>query len=74
MDEDEERQFLERLALRIWKARTEGAIIGAAFVLGIGFLLYLVVQAGPGNPMSVFLYAGMLVMVFLAWQRVFRKP
>jgi len=42
MDQDEERQFLESLTLKVWKARTEGAIIGAAFVLGIGLLLYLV--------------------------------
>ncbi len=74
MDEDEERQFLDALTLRIWKARAEGAIIGAAFVLGIGFLLYLVTEAGPLNPMSVFLYSAMLVMVYLLWQRVFRKP
>ena len=59
MDE-EERQFIESLTLRIWKARAEGAIIGAAFVLGIGFLLYLVADAGPLNPMSVFLYSAML--------------
>jgi len=37
MDQDQERQLLEALTLRIWKARAEGAIIGAAFVLGIGF-------------------------------------
>ena len=42
MDQDEEHQFLDALTLRIWKARAEGASIGAAFVLGIGFLLYLV--------------------------------
>lgn len=74
VDENEEREFLERLTVRIWKARAEGAIIGGAFVLGIGFLLYLVVQSGIGNPMSAFLYAAMLVMVVLLWQRVFRKP
>ena len=74
MDQDEELQFLERLTLKVWKARAEGAIAGAAFVLGIGFLLYLVVEAGPLNPMSVFLYSAMLVMVYLLWQRVFRKP
>ena len=43
MDEDEEKQFLDSLAHRIWKARRDGAVIGGAFVLGIGFLLYLVV-------------------------------
>ena len=53
VDDDEERQFLEALTLRIWKARAEGAIVGAAFVLGIGFLLYLIVDAEPLNPMSV---------------------
>ena len=47
MDEGEERQFIESLTLRVWKARTEDAIIGAAFVLGIGFLFYLVADAGP---------------------------
>ena len=53
MDQEEERQFIESLTLRVWKARAEGAIIGAAFVLGIGFLLYLIVDAEPINPMSV---------------------
>ena len=52
MDEDE-----ERLTLKVWKARAEGAIIGAAFVLGVGFLLYLAAHAGPLNSMSVFLYS-----------------
>ena len=42
MDDEEEKLFLERLTLKVWKTRAEGAIIGAAFVLGIGFLLYLV--------------------------------
>ena len=74
MDQDEERQFIESVTLRIWKARAEGAIIGAAFVLGIGLLLFLVTNAGPLNPVSVFLYSAMLVMVYLLWQRVFRKP
>ena len=74
MDDEEEQLFLERLTLKVWKARAEGAIIGAAFALGIGLLLYLVVKAGPLNPMSSFLYAAMLVMTFLLWQRVFRKP
>ena len=74
MDNEEEKLFLDRLAHRLCKARAEGAIIGAAFVLGIGFLLYLVTEAGPLNPMNAFLYAAMLVMVFLLWQRVFRKP
>ena len=74
MDDEEEKLFLDRLTLRVWKARAEGAIIGGAFVLGIALLLYLAVEAGPLNPMSVFLYSAMLVMVFLLWQRVVRKP
>ncbi len=74
MDDEEEKLFLERLTLKVWKARAEGAIIDAAFVLGIGFLLYPVVDAGPLNPMTAFLYAAILVMVYLLWQRVFRKP
>ena len=73
-DDDEERLLLERLTLKVWKARAEGAIIGAAFVVGIAFLLYLVAEAGPLNPVSVFLYSAMLVTVYLLWQRVFRKP
>ena len=32
MHDNEERLFLERLTLRIWKARIEGAIIGAPWV------------------------------------------
>jgi len=51
------RHILERLTLKVWKAIAEGAVIGAAFVVGIGFLLYLVTQTGIGNPMSTFLYA-----------------
>ena len=62
MDEAEERQFIESLTLRVWKARTEGGIIGAAFVLGIGFLLYLVAYAGPLNPMSVFYEFGLFTI------------
>ena len=34
---------------------------------------YLVVEAVPLNPMSAFLYAAVLVMAFLLWQRVLRK-
>ena len=71
MDEDEERQFIESLTLRVWKARTEGAIIGAAFVVGIGFQLYLVVYAGPLNPMSVFYEFG-LFTIFVDPIRDFR--
>jgi len=67
-------QFLECLTLKVWKARAEGEIIGAAFVLGTGFLLYLVMGAGPLNLISAFLYASMLVMVVLLRQRVLRKP
>ena len=57
MEEEQEKLFLDALANRVWKARTEGAIMGAAFVLGIGSLLYLVADAGPLNPISVFLYS-----------------
>ena len=74
MDPDEERQFLERLTIKVWQARIEGAIYGAGFVLGILFLLYLVTQVGPLDPMAVFAYSAMLVLAFLLWQRVFRKP
>ncbi|MCZ6862740.1 MAG: hypothetical protein O7I42_21155, partial [Alphaproteobacteria bacterium] len=42
-------------------------------VLGIAFLLFFVVAAGPLNPMSAFLYAAMAVMAFLLWQRDVQK-
>ena len=74
MDDEEEKLFLERLTLRVWKARIEGAIVGAAFVLGIGFLLYLLVEVGSTNSMSTFLYAGMAVMIYTLWTKVLRKP
>jgi len=72
--EEEEKLFLERLTLKIWEARREGSLIGAAYVLGVGLLLYLIADVGPLDPMSSFLYAGIAVMTFLLWQRVLRKP
>ena len=44
MDEEEERLFLERLTLKVWAARRDGSIIGAAYVLGVGLLLYLIMD------------------------------
>ena len=35
MDDEEEKLFLERLTLRVWKARAEGAIIGGALSANI---------------------------------------
>ena len=74
MDDEEEKLFLDRLTLKVWKARREGSVVGAAYVLGIGFLLYLIMDLGPVDPMSSFLYAGIAAMTFLLWQRVIRKP
>ena len=74
MDDEEEQLFLERLTLKIWKARKEGSVIGAAYILGVGLLLYLIMDVGPLDPMSSFLHAGIAVMTFLLWQRVVRKP
>ena len=74
MDDEEEKLFLDRLTLRIWKARREGSVIGAAYVLGAGFLAYLIKGVGLFDPMSSFLYAGIAAMTFLFWQRVGRKP
>ncbi len=62
------------LAMNTWQARRQGAIVGAAYVLGVGLLLYLIMQVGVLDPMSSFLYAGIAVMTYLLWQRVFRKP
>jgi len=74
LDDDEEKLFLERLTLKVWKARRNGSVIGAAYVLGVGLLLYLIIDVGLFDPMSSFLYAGIGVMTFLLWQRVIRKP
>ena len=74
MDDEEEKLFLERLALKVWKARREGSIIGAAYVLGVGFQGYLVIDVGVFDPMSPFLYAGIAVMTYLLWKRVIRRP
>ncbi len=74
MDDEEEKLFLERLTLKVWKARREGSVIGAAYILGVGLMLYLIMDDGPVDPMSSFLYAGIAVMTFLLWQRVIRKP
>jgi len=67
----EERTFLELIAMNVWQARRQGATVGAAYVLGVGLLLYLIMDLGPLDPMSSFLYAGIAVMTFLLWQRVF---
>jgi len=69
-----ERTFLELIAMNVWQARRQGAIIGAAYVLGVGLLLYLIMDVGVLDPMSSFLYAGIAVMTFWLWQRVIRKP
>ena len=74
MDDEEEKLFLDRLTLKVWAARRDGSIIGAAYDLGVGLLLYLIMDVGPLDPMSSFLYAGIAVMTFLLWQRVIRKP
>ena len=74
MEDEEEKLFLERLTLKVWKARREGSVIRAAYVLGVGLLLYLIMDVGLLNPMASFLYAGIAVMTFLLWQRVIRKP
>ena len=74
MDDEEEKLFLERLANRVWKAWREGAAIGAGCILGVGFLLYLAVEAGPLNLMSAFLYAGIGVMTYTLWSKVLKKP
>ena len=65
----EERTFLELIAMNVWQARRQGAIVGAAYVLGVGLLLYLIMDVGPLDPVSSFLYAGIAVMTFLLWQR-----
>jgi len=70
----EERTFLELIAMNVWQARRQGAVIGAGYVLGVGLLPYLIMDVGPLDPMSSFLYAGIAVMTFLLWQRVIRKP
>ena len=70
----EERTFLELIAMNVWQARRQGAFAGAAYVLGVGLLLYLIMNVGVLDPMSSFLYAGIAVMTFLFWQRIVRKP
>ncbi len=54
----EERTFLELIAMNVWQARRQGAIAGAAYVLGVELLLYLIMDVGVLDPMSSFLYAG----------------
>ncbi len=70
----EERTFLELISMNVWQSRRQGAIAGAAYVLGVGLLLYLIMNVGVLDPISSFLYAGMAVMTFLLWKRVIRKP
>ena len=74
MDDEEEKIFLERLTLKVWKARREGSLVGVAYVLGAGFLLYIIMDIGPLDPISSFLYAGIAVVTFLFWQTVIRRP
>ena len=50
LDDQEEQLFLERLDFKVWKARREGSIIGAAYVLGVGFLGYLIMDVGVIDP------------------------
>ena len=40
----EERTFLELISMNVWQARRQGAIIGAAYVLGVGLLAYLMLK------------------------------
>ena len=35
---------LERLAHRVWRARKQGVAIGIGFAVGVGFLLYLIID------------------------------
>ena len=74
MDDEEEKLFLESLARRIWKARNEGVTIGAGFMLGVGFLTYLIIDVGLLDPVAAFLYAGIGAMAYTLWSKVFRKP
>ncbi len=70
----EERTFLELIARNVWQARREGAIVGCLYTLGIVGLSYLVVQTGYLNPLSVLWYSGILVIVYDAQRRIFKKP
>ncbi len=72
--DDEERTFLELIGHNVWQARREGAIVGCLYTLGIVGLSYLVGQTGPFDPLSVLWYSGILVIVYDAQRRIFKKP
>ncbi len=71
---NEEKSFLELIARNVWQARREGAIVGCLYTLGIVGLSYRVVQTGYLNSLSVLWYSGILVIVYDAQRRIFKKP
>ena len=71
---NEEKTFLELIAKNVWQARREGAIVGCLYTLGIVGLSYLILQTGYFNPLSVLWYSGIVVIVYDAQRRIFKKP
>ncbi len=74
-DEKQEKLMLELVGKHVWKARREGAVVGALYSLLVVFLLWVALaELGPLTGVSAALYATCAVLVFDFWRRVFKKP
>ena len=73
--DDQERELLDSIALQVWKARREGAVIGGLCALCVASLMYsALVWLGPTHAVSAACYGGVVVVLWDRYRRLFRKP
>ena len=69
------RDFLDSLAMRIWEARREGALIGCLCTLSVIWPLYVAfLQYGQTHPVSALCYGGVAVVLAEAYVRLVLGP
>lgn len=73
MDENEESEFLERLANRVWNARREGVVIGVAYTVFVGFFLYAAFSGNPLRFLAIVCYMMVITATLIIWLKVFQR-
>jgi 2-methylcitrate dehydratase PrpD len=73
--DEQERALLDSIAVQLWKARREGAVVGGLYALSVVSLLYsALVWLGPTHAVSAACYGGVVVVVLDGYRRLFKKP
>lgn len=73
--DEQERELLGSIAVQLWRARREGALIGGLYVFCIASLLYsALVWLGPTHAVSAACYGGIVVVVVDGYRRLFKRP